>query len=64
MTQRTHPDSHELDDWPMYGPKGPEIANMVDRLAYDHGLRVREIEEVILQALQDRLSTEEARASP
>ena len=60
MEPRHHPDSHELHDWPMYGPKDPEIANLVDRLAYDHGLRVREIEEVILQALQNRLKAEEA----
>jgi hypothetical protein len=39
----------------MYGPKNPEIANMVERLAYDHGMRVRDIEEVILLALQGRL---------
>jgi len=55
MVKPTHPDQHELHDWPMYGPKNPEIANMVERLAYDHGMRVRDIEEVILLALQDRL---------
>lgn len=59
MRPRTHPDSHELHDWPIFGPKDPEIANLVDRLAYDHGLRVHEIEEVILRALQSRLSEEE-----
>jgi len=56
-----HPDSHELHDWPMYGPKDPEIANLVDQLAFEHGLRVRQIEEVILRALRARLSAEEAR---
>lgn len=61
MERRLHPDSHELHDWPIYGPKDPEIANLVDALAYDHGLRVREIEEVILQALRDRVSVEKAR---
>jgi hypothetical protein len=59
MRPRTHPDSHELHDWPIYGPKDPEIANLVDRLAYDHGLRVHDIEKVILRALQSRLSEEE-----
>ena len=63
MKPRTHPDSHELDDWPMYGPKDPEIANLVDRLAYDHGLRVYAIEQVILRALRDRVRAEEARVS-
>lgn len=55
MVKPTHPDQHELHDWPMYGPKNPEIAKIVERLAYDHGMRVRDIEEVILLALQDRL---------
>lgn len=54
-----HPDSHELDDWPIHGPKDPKIADLVDRLAYDHGLRVCEIEDVILQALTKRLSEED-----
>lgn len=58
MSRRTHPDTHELHDWPMYGPRDTAIADLVDRLAYDHGLRVREIEEVILRALQDRLAEE------
>ncbi|NHF74748.1 hypothetical protein [Paracoccus xiamenensis] len=55
MVKPTHPDQHELHDWPMYGPKNPEIANMVERLAYDHGMRVRDIEEVILLTLQGKL---------
>lgn len=62
MERRMHPDSHELHDWPIYGPKDPEIANLVDVLAYDHGLRVREVEEVILRALRDRVSAEEAQS--
>lgn len=55
IVKPTHPDQHELHDWPMYGPKNPEIASMVEGLAYDHGMRVRDIEEVILLALQGRL---------
>lgn len=56
MKLRNHPDSHELHDWPMHGPRDPEIAELVDRLAYDHGLRLHEIEDLILQALTKRLS--------
>lgn len=56
MRPKTHPDSHHLHDWPIHGPQDPEIANLVDRLAYDHGLRVREIEIIILEALRGRLS--------
>lgn len=64
MTPRHHPDRHELDDWALYGPKNLEISELVDRLAFDHGLRVREIEDFILQALRDRLAAEEARQKP
>lgn len=63
MTARHHPDSHELDDWGVYGPKDPEIGWHVNRLALDHGLRVREIEDLILQALKDRLALEETRST-
>ena len=59
MVKPIHPDQHELHDWPMYGPKNPEIANMVERLAYDHGMRVCDIENVILLALQDCLRAAE-----
>lgn len=61
MKTSHHPDSQELRDWALYGPKNPEIAWLVDRLALDHGLRVGEIEELILRALKDRLDQEEAR---
>jgi hypothetical protein len=36
----------------------------VDRLAFDHGLRVKEIEDFILQALKNRVAEEEARQRP
>lgn len=62
MTARHHPDSHELDDWGLYGPKDPEISRLVSRLALDHGMRVHDIEDLILQALKDRLASEEARS--
>ncbi len=61
MTTKHHPDSHELNDWAIYGPKDPEIARLVDRLALDHGMRVREIEDLILQALNDRIALEKTR---
>lgn len=64
MTPRHHPDSHELDDWGLYGPKDPEISRIVSRLALNHGLRVREIEDLILQALKERLAQEETRLTP
>lgn len=55
----THPDLHELHDWPMYGPKNPQIALLVEQLAYTHGLRVKEIEDIIVEALQNRMRIEQ-----
>jgi hypothetical protein len=63
MEPKNHPDSHELHDWPIYGPKDPEIANLVDQLAYVHGLRVCEIETIILRALNERLASEKVKSS-
>jgi len=59
MIVRAHPDNHELDDWHIHGPKNPRIADLVEQLAYGHGLRLREIENVILQALSKRLEEED-----
>ncbi|TNE56838.1 MAG: hypothetical protein EP341_04460 [Sphingomonadales bacterium] len=52
---RTHPDSHLLDDWVLYGPKDARIEQLVSRLALDHGLRVAEIEGLIVEALEQRM---------
>lgn len=51
-----HPDNHELDDWPIYGPKSPVIADLVRALAHDHGMRVVDIELIIERALRDELA--------
>ncbi|RWR04394.1 hypothetical protein [Paenirhodobacter populi] len=50
-----HPDMHELHDWPIYGPKDARIADLVWKLALEHGLRVKEIEAVIEAALTAQL---------
>lgn len=42
----------------LYGPKDPKIAAAVDRLAVERGMRVAEIEAIILAALLQRLSKE------
>ena len=60
MEPRRHLDSHELHDWPIYGPRDLEIANLVHRLAYDHDFRLREIEEIILRSLQERIGAAKA----
>lgn len=62
MRGREHPDLHELHDWPMYGPKDPRIAELVEELAFSHNLRVQEIEAVIVEGLKARVASEESKA--
>lgn len=53
---RHHPDDHSgLVDWQLYGPKDPEITDLVYRLAYEKNLRLQEIEDVIKTALQNKI---------
>lgn len=56
MQHENHPDSNELDDWAFSGPRNPLIATLVSRLAVQHGLRVREIEAIIITALVQRMN--------
>ncbi|MBM6593957.1 hypothetical protein [Microvirga pudoricolor] len=50
-----HPDDHHLlHDWPIYGPKRPEIADLVQALA-EKGLRVETIEDQIEAFLREKL---------
>ena len=53
--------SHELDDWPIYGPKDQQISTLVARLALNHRMRVKDIEALIIAALEERLAQEEAK---
>ncbi len=41
-------------DWPTFGPRDPEIADLVDALAAS-GMRLPQIEALITAALQQRL---------
>ncbi|WP_417278895.1 hypothetical protein [Celeribacter sp.] len=50
-----HPDQHELIDWAMYGPKDRRIEHLVRQLAFEHGLRLRDIETWIVTALEEKL---------
>lgn len=52
-----HPDSHELDDWFLYGPKNPKIAQLVSLVAQEKGMRVAEIEAFLESALQSLLGS-------
>lgn len=51
-----HPDSHELNDWPLYGPRDPNIALLVVQLAEQHQMRVADIEAIMLAALRAELA--------
>lgn len=52
-----HPDSHDLDDWFLYGPKNPKIAELVSILAKEKGMRVSEIEAFVEAALRNLLKS-------
>ncbi len=56
MTRSNHPDSHELDDWPLYGPRNPKIARLVVQLAEQHRMRLADIEAIMLAALSRQLA--------
>lgn len=49
---KTHPDQHEIDDWFLYGPKNQEIETLVRELTIGHGLRLAEVESLIVEALR------------
>lgn len=52
----SHPDAYNgLMDWPIYGPRDHEIADLVATLA-DEGMPLDDIEKVIKQALQEQLA--------
>jgi hypothetical protein len=61
MQHDPHPDSHELDDWAIYGPKDPQISTLVARPAVHHHMRVMDIEASIVAALLEQLAREETK---
>lgn len=61
---RQHPDDHQLNDWPLYGPADPEISHLVDLLARQHGLRLHEIEQIMLRALRERADQKSPNEGP
>lgn len=46
-----HPDASAIRDWALYGPRDSAIANLVERLAYERGMRLEDIELMITGAL-------------
>ena len=54
MTERDqirHPDTLAIRDWALYGPRDPAIASLVEQLAYEQGMRLEDIEQLIADAL-------------
>lgn len=47
-----HPDAEALRDWPLYGPRNPNIANLVLQFATEQHMRLHEIETLIEKALK------------
>lgn len=50
-----HPDRQALDDWALYGPKNPHIAELVRELALQHEFRIADIESHIEARLREWL---------
>lgn len=50
-----HPDATAIRDWALYGPRDLAITNLVERLAYERGMRLEDIELLITGALTDAL---------
>ena len=51
-----HPDAAAIRDWALYGPRDPQIAVLVERLASERQMRVNEIERLLLDALTQTLT--------
>jgi len=49
-----HPDQHEIDDWFLYGPKNGRIGELVRELTLERGLRLSEVEGIVLNVLLAR----------
>lgn len=52
-----HPDQKALNDWFLYGPKNQNIEYLVRCLALEHGQRVEDIEEAIVDFLECKLAS-------
>ncbi|WP_106745373.1 hypothetical protein [Yoonia maritima] len=46
-----HPDRHAIEDWMLYGPKNGRIEELVRELTLERGLRLREVENIIVDVL-------------
>lgn len=51
---KNHPDGHAVDDWFLYGPRDSQIAELVNDLVIRQGMRLADVERLILIALQNK----------
>ncbi|MCF2872889.1 hypothetical protein L0664_17620 [Octadecabacter sp. G9-8] len=49
-----HPDRHAIDDWVLNGPKNARIEELVRELTLEQGLRLHDVENVLVEALEAR----------
>lgn len=54
-TPEQHPDAAAILDWALYGPRDPQIAALVERLASENQMRLDEIEQLIVASLTAEL---------
>lgn len=50
-----HPDAAAIRDWALYGPRDPQITVLVERLAIEHGMRLGDVECLIIDKLTAEL---------
>ena len=53
--QRSHPDSHAIDDWHLYGPRDSRIADLVDNLVIHQCMRLADVEKLIVETLERKM---------
>lgn len=50
-----HPDAAAIRDWALYGPRDPQVAALVERLAIERQMPLDEIEQLIVASLTAEL---------
>jgi len=51
-----HPDRHKIEDWFLNGPKNGRVEELVRELTLGHGLRLQDVEELMVNVLLDQKS--------
>lgn len=55
--RKEHPDQDKINDWFLNGPRDHAVEALVRELTIDHGLRLAEVEGLIIDALRQKLRT-------